>query len=283
MKADITIITVNFKSDRLLELNVENIAKRNKDIKIFWIVTENNIPIKNKNALVNHDNIDLHFLPEVSDGEVRKKYEKQKHLTNMDLDRRHWHHAIGLNNCLIDEIDSRFLLSLDPDCFIMSPISKSIQYILDNKLTFFGTPLASDTGNVVSGTDDFVNKPYATGMFIDLKKFDLKNIDYSPAFTSMQSRIKYGNVNNRVGFRLFEHFKLKNYEGLKLCSPSKCDSCKSILGKDNSFAENYYFDDNLFWGFHIHMNKHRLRPNLSEAQVEKVLRKNNGTKNIYHS
>jgi hypothetical protein len=136
MTNDITILTVNFNSDFLLRFSTRLIHKFNKDLNIRHIVIKNSGEISNKQLF----NQKIEFIPGINLEGAKEVSNKNQNLTTRPFPSPCWHHAGGLNEGLKQNIDSRFVMTLDPDCFVFVPLSTVIDYMEEHNLTFFGVP-----------------------------------------------------------------------------------------------------------------------------------------------
>lgn len=77
---------------------------------------------------------------------------------------------------VLPHVASRFLLVLDPDCYIVQPgwIKTVISYMQSEQLSFFGVPWHPNWYR------KYRNFPCTHCMFIDLERIDLKDLDFSP-------------------------------------------------------------------------------------------------------
>jgi hypothetical protein len=156
----LTICSVSFKSNELLNLNLKTMLRLNKIEFIKWIVVDNNIGIRDwEQPALSSDFKVIDGQSNSFSGKVKGSY----------------HHAQALNNAL-RYISTRFLLVLDPDFFIIRPdwIKQVLNHMLECKLSFFGAPYHPS----------YVNKtryfPCAICILIDLEKVNKDNLDFTP-------------------------------------------------------------------------------------------------------
>lgn len=97
------------------------------------------------------------------------------------------HHASAINRCL-KEVRTRYVLSLDSDCFIVRPnwINDIIAHMQKNDLAVFGVPY------YVQDWQKYRYFPCVVGIVIDGEKVPLSTLDFSPLY-QMDDQ---GNVNN---------------------------------------------------------------------------------------
>ena len=161
MVSGLTIISVyhNILSKRMLELNYEVTKKLNLDEQFVWLVGDNT-PEDFPNPIQNGRFTVIRNMPA----------EAYQNLGSH-------HHASAINKCL-PHVNTRFVVSLDSDFYIVRPnwIKDVTNYMIKNNLAFFGVPYyAKDWGK-------YRYFPSVVGMFIDLDKVDLKDIDYTPGY-----------------------------------------------------------------------------------------------------
>ncbi|MEW6572039.1 MAG: hypothetical protein AB1374_00145 [Bacillota bacterium] len=160
-KVSFTICTVSFNSGSLLELNYRLTKYLNPHMTgLNWVVVENTprdgsyrVPLKDDRFTV-------------IEGVEAPKMEKY---------RGSYHHAAGLNKA-IGHVNTRFVLILDPDFFIVKKdwIKEVLDYMSANGLAFFGAPWHP------RWYMKYRYFPCVHCMFIDLEKVNLKEIDFSP-------------------------------------------------------------------------------------------------------
>lgn len=125
MKHDITICTTSTNDEELVNLNIENTAKLNKNNNISWYVVLNKDPQKKNIIKINLNKNDLlingNLMDEIGCGALN--------------------HGICFNRT-ISKIKSRFVLYTDPDFFTLKEgwIDSIIEYMLENNIGFFGAP-----------------------------------------------------------------------------------------------------------------------------------------------
>lgn len=166
---DITICSVYHSADSkaLLEMNEELTARLNPDAAWIWLVADNTpeekrIPVDPRRFTVARG-IDRAVLECVFVPPIVNTY----------------HHSLALNG-LMPFVQTRFLLSLDSDFFIIRRgwIHEVLSYMQKNNLAAFGA----------TWHPRYINKiryaPTHYCLFIDGEKMDISGLDFTPAFLS---------------------------------------------------------------------------------------------------
>ncbi len=193
----LTIISVSFKSKRLLEINHQLVTTLNPGVDFKWIVVQNT-PEADQAADLQLDDPRFSMMR----GPVLTDQEKAS------FGYGSIHHAKALNIAL-SYTDSDLVLTLDPDCFILQPdwIKRVTQYIRDRRLAFFGTPYHPRNFRTYR---DF---PTAVCMFVDrrrLQERDLFTFDFSPSVDRRRDRkaVRQGLVHHTLTYKNFLGFFL---------------------------------------------------------------------------
>lgn len=162
-KIDLTILSVNYKSKQYLDYNfslTKNNNKKNNIHKWEWIIVNNSLDeFENFAKLNNNFRIITGVEMPDLDKEIRGSY----------------HHAEALNKGL-KYVDSRFLLVLDPDFYIIRNnwIAEVLNYMVKKELAFFGAPWHPK----------YITKyryfPCVHCMFIDLHKVSKNDLNFMP-------------------------------------------------------------------------------------------------------
>jgi glycosyltransferase involved in cell wall biosynthesis len=153
------ILTVNFKSKKLIEKNIQLTRKLNANFPHYeWIII-NNDPNEELDSLCS-DQVRVYPGP--------KGFESH-------FDKGSYHHAAALNLGL-KHINSRYLLIIDPDFFTLRTnwLKNLIDHMLDNDLSFFGS--IWDPFNYMK----YQNFPSVHFMLIDNKKVPIADLDFTP-------------------------------------------------------------------------------------------------------
>lgn len=95
-------------------------------------------------------------------------------------------HALGIAT-LFSRVRTRFLLILDPDCFIVMPdwIQQVPAYMAERGLGFFGTPINPRRHN------SYRYFPYMVCMFVDLMRVPLRDLCFVPDVWRMSTNLTY--------------------------------------------------------------------------------------------
>ena len=97
-----------------------------------------------------------------------------------------YEHALGLA-ALFPHIRTRFVLFLDPDCFIVLPnwVRSVIDHMKRHELGFFGTPINPRRHN------SYRYFPYVVCMFVDLARVPLRDLCFVPDVWEWKTSLTY--------------------------------------------------------------------------------------------
>jgi hypothetical protein len=162
---DFTIMSVNYKDKKLLDLNYR-LTKRLNSINLVWMVIDN---AKDSDRLDDNRFQVINGVPFVQKDEGSRSY----------------HDGNALNKG-IQEVNTRFVLILHPDCFILQPdwINKTLSYMQENKLAFFGVPCHPRKYT------SFRYFPYTACLFIDISKVNKDDLNFIPEIDEFRDLAK---------------------------------------------------------------------------------------------
>jgi hypothetical protein len=105
--------------------------------------------------------------------------------TSRDLDMG-YEHALGIG-ALLSRVRTRFLLILDPDCFIVMPdwIQRVTTHMVEQELGFFGTPINPRRHN------SYRYFPYMVCMFVDLTRVPASDLCFLPGVWNISTNVTY--------------------------------------------------------------------------------------------
>lgn len=152
----LTICSVAFRARRCLDLNHQLMRRLNPGAAMpEWLLFDNN-----SEPTERIDRGDSRFTVSGAPG------------ANFVLG---YDHAIGISG-LLQRVRTRFLLILDPDCFIVRPgwIRDVTQHMDGHQLGFFGTPINPRRHN------SYRYFPYMVCMFVDLARVPLRDLCFVP-------------------------------------------------------------------------------------------------------
>lgn len=199
MDTRLTICTVSFGHGHLLSLNAQLAARLNPDFehRAIWRIAEN-APANAKDRITAGHGP---FVIELGSKETSLGASYQ--------------HAHALNQ-LVQKTETRYLLVLDPDFYILYPdwVKAIPEYMAKHGLGFFGTPWHPRYNR------NYRYFPAVHCMFIDLEKVDKLELDFLPELdrievagnpaNSLLDRIGYFANRKRIpwdtGVRIFERF-----------------------------------------------------------------------------
>jgi hypothetical protein len=161
----LTILTVAGPGDRqYVEANIELTALLNRDSQYRVFVLDNGIPFTHERLEIDNDRTTVleGAPPDAS---------LSRHC------RGSYHHAAALNAFLqAGYIDSRYLLIVDPDFYILRKgwIGEVISYMSEKELCFFGAPWHP------KWFTKYRYFPCGHCMFIDSRRINVKELDFTP-------------------------------------------------------------------------------------------------------
>jgi len=97
-----------------------------------------------------------------------------------------YEHALGIS-ALLARVRTRFLLVLDPDCFVVAPdwLTRIPDHMTANGLGFFGTPINPRRHN------SYRYFPYMVCMFVDLSRVSPRDLCFLPGVWNRSSNVVY--------------------------------------------------------------------------------------------
>ena len=111
---DVTIVSVCYHSQKYLDLNYQILHNQIKE----WVVINNG-----------NDKLESHFT------QIKgcKRVIRRPRISGAGA----IHHACGLNKIRSFNFKTRYILVLDPDCYIFRPIKDIIEHVQTNDISFF--------------------------------------------------------------------------------------------------------------------------------------------------
>lgn len=164
----LTICSVAFRAATCLDLNDLLMRRLNPDTaRPHWLLYDNNMELSER---IRRD--DPRFT--VVDGAGGRDF-------TLGYD-----HALGIGT-LLSRVRTRFLLILDPDCFIVMPdwIARATAYMAERGLGFFGTPINPRRHN------SYRYFPYMVCMFVDLMRVPLRDLCFVPDVFRLRANLSY--------------------------------------------------------------------------------------------
>jgi hypothetical protein len=97
-----------------------------------------------------------------------------------------YEHALGIG-ALLARVRTRFLLVLDPDCFLVMPdwLRRVPEYMIEHELGFFGTPINPRRHN------SYRYFPYMVCMFVDLARVPPGDLCFVPDVWQLGTALTY--------------------------------------------------------------------------------------------
>lgn len=236
---DLTICSVSFHSGLHLRLNWELVTRASGPVR--WVVVQNGPP----------EPLEVfEVLPGVPRPELVLPPGAQARVNGAS-----YHHALALNSAL-PRLDSRFVLFLDPDFYIVPPVHELLEHMVREELAFFGAPYAIDpTRPRIQGF------PCAFCMLVDGARVNVRGFDFLPDASRTD-------VMADTGYRIYAHYaqpgtKVRYEAALPV---ARCDTAyphsrqtfadwcgaEAMVGL---VADEYFWHDRPF-GLHLHMKLH---------------------------
>ena len=198
MDNNITICTTCTNDEELVNLNIYNTANLNINNNISWFVVLNKDPEKKEIVKINLNKNDLlidgNLMDEIGCGALN--------------------HGICFNRT-IPKIKTRFVLYTDPDFFTLQKnwIDIIIQYMIENKLSFFGAPWHP------KWYAKYRYFPCLQFLLIDRHLVDLNELDFRPIkiyWTGNSNKYNINHMNNPFGIKKISIKSLVNFLPSKL-------------------------------------------------------------------
>lgn len=180
---DLTICTVSYKHKRHLLLNHATLLRLNpkNTSPIPWLVVEN---FSGESA------------DKLKDGQ--EKFELLPGSNDTSLGASH-HHAAALNS-LIKHVQSRYILVLDPDFYLLLPhwIETVLTHMREQNIAFFGVPWHPKY------VENYRYFPAVHCMFIDLEQVPVETLDFRPILDA-GAYYGQGGILSRWANKLFKY------------------------------------------------------------------------------
>jgi len=171
----LTICSVNYQTKFALDLNANLTASLNPEMvhSTTWLVIDNS---RESEEMIGPDDQRFTVI-----GEKNCSFPSA------------YGHGAGLNE-LLPEIRTQFVLFLDPDCYIVRQhwIDEVLNYMVDKKLAFFGTPTHP---RVISRFRYF---PSPICMFVDLSRVPIHSLDFTSRGAEWKRNLLYYTILPRL-------------------------------------------------------------------------------------
>jgi hypothetical protein len=188
-----------------------------------------------------------------------------------------FHHALALNKAIESgHLNTRFVLFIDPDFYIIPSLTSCIQHMLEQDLTFFGAPYLLEHDKI-----RIQNFPVAFCMFVDTSKVDLRDFDFLPNHS--------GKILADTGYNVYKQYKedgrfqydcvLPQAPDYKTDHPCTNLDLKSLYGLVPNIPMDQYYWRNKLFGIHVHMKLHLRTPdemmqraNIQTKEIKKIVK-----------
>lgn len=199
---DLTICTVNYKSEPYLLAN-RTIVSKHSDV--HWVVVDN----ERKGLRID----DMTVIDGAQRTEARPSV----------------HHAAAMNMAVGKfsadagpPFNSRYVLLLDPDFYIVEPFQTMIDYMEKRSLVLFGAGYPAYQDWMYFGF------PTTFCMLIDTMRLDIRELDFTPAYLPNTSHKKY---KAETGVRIYQLHKDKPHRVAKYVGADRYDYYELVGGK----------------------------------------------------
>jgi hypothetical protein len=161
--SDLTVCAVIFRDKWCLDLNWELTERLCPGNQIKWVIVRNK-PYWPEDSM--DGTADRYHVVEGAEPDTDPAHK---------YTRNSYHHAIGMN-IGTKHIKTRFVLFLDPDCFIIRPnwVQDVLRHMISNNLAFFGAPYNPKWYSKIRYF------PVCLCLFVDTNRVDLSEFDWSP-------------------------------------------------------------------------------------------------------
>lgn len=158
---DLTLISVTYKDKHFFDLNLDLTLFLNRKSRVDWLLVDNAFELNEYDDDAHHRR--LRIMAGVP-------FETKSHGASGS-----YHHAKGLHKAL-DHAETRFILILDPDCYIVRKewIQETLLHMDRHGLAFFGAPCHPKKPSSYRGF------PYVACLFVDTDKVDASELDFTP-------------------------------------------------------------------------------------------------------
>lgn len=163
----LTICSVAYRAKACLEINARLLRQLNPGAPApEWLLFDNNVD-----------------RAEMLDGADRRFTIVRPEQRDIDMG---YEHALGIST-LLARVRTRFLLVLDPDCFVVVPdwLKRIPEHMIANDLGFFGTPINPRRHN------SYRYFPYMVCMFVDLARVSPRDLCFLPGVWNRSANLAY--------------------------------------------------------------------------------------------
>ena len=213
---NLTICSVSYFSSSYLINNLSLLQEQDSKIKIRYLVCENSGDKLEREKLKNFEIIPGENEPIVDRWSASKN------------------HGRGLNK-LLHCISTRFVLFLDPDFFLFTPLSTCLTHMENENLAFFGAPYYKGRRLELF--------PAAFCQFIDLSLVDISTLDFMPDDINIKDFLL------DVGHKNYLTHKDKKYDSV--IRDYEFHSEQQMIKTDT-----YYWRNKVF-GVHLHQKNQK--------------------------
>lgn len=246
----ISVCIVNHNNDDLIKLNHEFLKKKNNDLEIEFIV--------GCNTAYRFQSSDIIAVEGIPADQCLMNDKNTKDQSLWGKKKGGNQHAVCLEKC-ISRATHRFVVTLDPDFFVLVPLNIFVSKILDGNLAIIGSPYGyvqefNQHKNHHVSPVGFL--PTCIFTLIDRDKYN-ENIILDPRQSNDQYYSWEDKVDTSLPFR--ESLHKYRYETLNVCINGNCSICMEMgvqymqdqPGKFRGGCERYFLDNQLC-GVHYH-------------------------------
>lgn len=143
-----------------------------------------------------------------------------------------WQHGLSLNKLLQHVKETKYILLLDADFFIMYSMKKVIELLSKEHYVFFGAPYLTPNPKYIK------NFPVAYCLFIDTTQVNISTLDFTPSY----GKYKDKTYSTDTGYQLYYKFLFREYVKYDIVLPST--NIENIRRTNNTINNRYNLDIN---------------------------------------
>ncbi len=237
---DITVCTVNFNLSEILKVQLDHLARVNQDAQIQVIVVQNT-PFQHS---VSYPHVEMRVLDGIPMHLAKRTAKNLGDPSKIGQPKGGNQHGMALNKA-IDLVTTRYMVILDPDCFIFTPFSSLIQDMQEENLSFMSTTYGHNNTHTDPARFNQPKMSSAPSPFftlIDLEKWK-ESLSWDPRDWEDQfiiDQIETGMVMRTKAYKYKHHI-------FNICTHKNCSICKDLNMPFDSIAGKSAIVEKFFW------------------------------------